>query len=204
MANRPVPDTISVEIRGTLLSQQVENTLYFKYLVPPDELTLQELADDIADYWVENMLSLLPIGWIGREVYVRDLSAPITVQATSLGIAGIGGEVSGDTMPSYVTKAIARRSGLTGRSSRGRIFWQGIAESSTTGNFWSTGFSNAVIAALEGIDALATLAGFTPVIVSRFQAGVELTTPLTYPVSAWLVTDNALDTRRSRKLGHGS
>lgn len=204
MANRPVPDTISVEVRGTLLGQQVENTFYGRYIAVPDETELQDLANDIADFWVENVTQLLPSGWVGREVYVRDLSAPITVQATSLGIAGEVGSLTGDTMPSLNTKAFARRSGLTGRSSRGRIFWMGLSEAYVSLNLVGTELIGLIVDALEGLDTLMSTAGFTPVVVSRVQNGVTLTTPQTYPVTGWLTTALDVDTRRSRKPGKGS
>jgi len=203
MANRPVPDTVEVQVRGTLLGQQVENTFYGKYVSPPDETQLQTLADDIADNWVENGLALLPGGWSGREVYVRDLSAPIAVQATSLNILAEVGTAVGDTMPSLISKAFARRSGLTGRSSRGRIYWMGLSESFVSNNLFDSVLAGLIIDFLEGQDSIMAGLGFTPVIVSRFQAGAELTTPLTYPVAAWLATDLSVDTRRSRKANQG-
>lgn len=204
MANRPVPDTVAINVRGTLLGQQVENTFYGKYIAVPDETELQDLADAVADYWVENAIQYLPAGWLGREVYVRDLSAPITVQATSLGILGEVGGLTGDTLPSLSTKAFARRSGLTGRSSRGRIYWMGLSEAYVSLNLVGTELIGLIIDALEGLDTLLSTAGYTPVIVSRVQNGVVLTTPQTYPVTGWITTALDVDTRRSRKPGKGS
>lgn len=204
MANQPVPDTIGLYVRGTLLGQQVENTFYYNYIAVPDEAQLQSFADDVADHWDTNGIGNLPNGWTGREVYVRDLAAPITVQATSLGILGSVGIRSGDTMPSFVTLAIARQSGLTGRSSRGRIFWMGLAESDVAVNVVSGALATSIIDFLEDQDAIAVTAGFTPVVVSRFQNNVELTVPQTYPVAGWFARDLNVDTRRSRKIGYGA
>lgn len=107
-------------------------------------------------------------------------------------------------MPSFVTKAIARRSGLTGRSGRGRIFWQGLSESQCTGSLINgtpaIDLVNNVIAA----DAAAIALGWTPVILSYVQNGVSLPTAAIYVIAEWLLTDFFTDTRRSRKLGVGA
>jgi len=202
MAYQPVPDTVGVEIRGTLLGQQVENTLYYKYVSPPDEAELADLAEVVADTFIAEWLPLLPAGWIGREVYVRDLSAPITVQATDISILGLAGGQGGETAPSYVTIAVARRSGLTGRSARGRIFWMGLSEVQLQGNLVFAGGD--IVDAVEAMDAAVTTAGYAPVIVSRKQNNVVLANAITYPLTQWLLVDLDLDTRRSRKAGSGS
>lgn len=195
----PVPDTIGLEIRGTLNGQDVENTFYYRYIAVPDESELQTLVNTVGEYWEEEALAVLPNQWVGREVYARDLAAPITVQASDSSISGLNGSGAGQTMPGFNTLAIARRSGLTGRSARGRIFWMGLDETWVNGNSITAGVADLMVDVIENMDDLVVTLGFTPVIVSRVQSGVTLTVPLTYPITQWLVTDYNVDTRRSRK-----
>jgi len=204
MANNPVPDTLEVEVRGTLNGQDCENTFYYKYVTIPDELELQDFVDALAVAVNTEWLANLPTGFVGREIYVKDLSAPITVQATSNDIAGSTGTSLGETLPSTDTIAIARTSGLTGRSSRGRIFWMGLSHTQVDGNLITITAANNILNAVAAFDGVATGFAYAPVIVSRYQDHVKLTVPQTYAIALWHITDFATDTRRSRKPGSGS
>lgn len=204
MAFQSVPDTIGVEVRGTLLGQEVENTLYYNYIAVPDESELLTLVNDLGDVFEELWLDVLPLGFEAREIYARDLAAPITVQATNASIAGMDGTYTGDTMPSLLTLAIARRSGLTGRGSRGRIFWMGLSESMVSNNVVGSGVADLMVDALIAMDVAANTLGFTPVIVSRYIGSTPRVTALTFPLVSWSYNDLQVDTRRSRKPGSGS
>lgn len=199
MPTQLVPDVIGVNVRGTMLGVPVENTFFYEYVAVPDESEIQTLVNDLSDYWEENGLELLPAAWVGNQIYARDLAAPITVQATADGLSGLPGTLSGEPLPSYATLAVARRSGLTGRSSRGRIFWMGLGESWTSGNTYSTTVVNGIEAFLVGMDNVASVLGFTPVIVSRYTAGALRPTGVAYPLTTWSVNNLLVDTRRSRK-----
>lgn len=176
----------------------VENTFYFTYDVLPSEEELESFCTVVAAYWEETCKPLLPNGWIGREVYAKDLSAPISIQAVSTDLAGVAGTATGETMAANNTCAVARRTGLTGRSARGRIFWMGLSIEMVSGNFVDTAFRAGMAGAMNGLDTEALIAGFTPCVVSRYQAGVELTTPLTYPLSGWAVVTSRVASRRKR------
>lgn len=198
MPFQPVPSTIEVLVSGTTNGIPWQNTFYYNYVVPPDEEELGDLLDDLYAVIVSAWLPLLCANVDVRELYARDLADEIAVQST-LGIVGAVGSASGGGLPTYVAFAVSRRSAFTGRSARGRIFWVGLTESQVTDNTLSSGTRAAIIAALEAFDAAAALAGFTPVIVSRWSGGSLRVSGVTYPITTWLATDDFVDTRRSRK-----
>jgi len=200
MPFQPVPQTYGVEIRGTNNGVDVENTLYYRYAGDPSETDATVLADTVAVQVLTDWVAQLPTSWVGREVYVRDLATEITVQATSALIAGVLGTAVGEPLASLLTIAIARRSGLTGRSARGRLFWMGLSEAMTTGNIVTSGALAAIVSLIENMDAtVETGLGLIPVIVSRYTGSTLRPSALTLPIAQWLATDDVTDTRRSRK-----
>lgn len=203
MPFQAVPNVVMVAVRGTLQGQQTENTLYYKYSGTMTQERLDDLTDAVDSAVRSNWLPLLSTGWVGREIYARDLSSEIGVQSTDITIGGLTGAITGDTLPNYATIAVARRSGLTGRSSRGRIFWQGLAESQTANNSINSTVAQDIIDAIGEVDVAALALEFIPVIVSRYAAGTLRLEPLVLDIAQWVITDLLLDTRRSRKPGSG-
>jgi hypothetical protein len=112
-----------------------------------------------------------------------------------------GGEVTGGfTLPDNVTKAITLRSGFTGRSARGRVFWIGAKAADLSGdeNIFTTAALNAWVSAVDDVRAAILVANWTPVIVSRFHNGSKRETGVT---QAWTNTgyyDSSVDARRDR------
>lgn len=203
MPFQPVPNVVQVNVRGTFQGSQTENTFYYQYVGTMTQERLDDLTDAIDSAVRDNWLPLLSSGWTGREIYARDLSSEVGVQSTDITIGGLTGAVTGDTLPNYATIAIARRSGLTGRSARGRIFWQGLAESQTLNNSIVSTVAANIIDAIQEVDLAALALEFVPVIVSRYTAGTLRLEPLVLELAQWLITDLLLDTRRSRKPGNG-
>lgn len=186
-------------MRARIAGIAAENTFYATYGTKPTQAELQTLAEDIlvavATDWIPSMSEQVEI----TEVYVRDLDTEVADQASVTPATTLEGDQPGDILPSYNTVAVSRQSGLTGRSSRGRIFWMGLAESQTTLNALVAGIGAEIVAAVIALDAVLISSGFAPCIVSRYSAGVKRTVAVTYPLVAWGVLDDLIDTRRSRK-----
>jgi len=195
----PALNVAEVHIRGTLLGQDVENTFYYEKSGGILQTDLDTLVGNIASVVASDWIPNLSVHWSGREVYARDMTTLIAAQATDASIAGDAGAISGDCAPSYVTLAVKRSSGLTGRSARGRIFWMGIPETWLVGNGLGSGVVNAIILNLEAVDQAAVTAGFTPVIISKYGSGAPRATALIFDLLTWSVSDSLTDTRRSRK-----
>lgn len=204
MPYQAVPNGIELLIRGTNLEMQTENSFYFQKDGTVSQLDLDNLTDGVSaaviTYWKPN----LPSSWVGVEVYARGLSAAVDLQSTDTSIAGEVGTLSGTPMPSLATVAVARRSGLTGRASRGRIFWQALSESFTTGNQITSGMATSILEAVNAVDTVAIGLDLLPIIVSRLSEGATPTEALVFAIADWLFTDLVIDTRRSRKPGSGS
>lgn len=198
MAFQPAPNIAMVEIRGSLKGQNVENTLYFEHTGSIDQTALETLLSLVDEWMVEEYIPVLPSDFTLRELYARSLSSQIAPEATNTDSTGTPGGAGSAGMPNQVTWAVSFRSGLTGRSSRGRNFIMGIPASQVDGNEIDEAFGASIVAAYEQLLAVFDAGAWTWVILSRQQNGVLLPNALGYAVAAVSYTDFILDTQRGR------
>lgn len=200
MAFQSVPNAAGISVRWGLPSGvQAESTFYAQYFDSPDSSQLNELVVAVWDATVEGMLNHLSNLVTLREVYARGLTAEIDAQATYADTVTPVGVLTGQAHPNNVSFALARRSGLTGRSSRGRIFWPLVSLSQTIGfNYMVETQALAMIQDMQAIDLAIQSVGATSVIVSRFANNAQRPVGVTFPIAAWGYTDLRLDTRRMR------
>lgn len=200
MVFQPVPAAAAVSVRWLLPNGVLaENTFYAQYNDNPDASQLEELCVNIYEAAEEAFLAQLSNLCALREVYARGLSEVEDAQWTYAPTVPPLGLITGEALPNNVSFAIARRSGSTGRSTRGRIFWPLIARAQVTGANFVIGTSQQLmVGACMAIDGATVLSGAIPSIVSRFTNGTQRPVGVTYPIQSWVATDPRLDTRRLR------
>lgn len=204
MAFQPAPGIALVEMRGVLHGQRVENTLHFRAAGTISQESLQLLVNAIGDLvGDEEYLAYWPNEFQWTEIYARDLTTAIGAQATDATVAGLTG-AAGAGMPGNVTLAITLRTGLTGRSARGRVYWMGITEGSVVGNAINPAVAAGFVDVLEDIRAAALAVGWELVVLSRQQAGVVLASAIGYDVTTIGVSDLNTDSQRGRLTGRGN
>jgi len=204
MASIPVANTAEVHIRGSHDGQFTENTFFYELGEAITDAALTALVNAISDVILSDWIPLLSGNWVGREVYARDLTSGSGLEATDTSIFGENGGVSSPDLPNNATIAIARKSGLAGRSFRGRIFWQALSAAQvTTANNLSSAVGLDIIDAINAVDAAAVLLDWTPVIVSFFTGGAPRVAGVTTPITSWSLTNLVLDGQRRRLPGRG-
>lgn len=200
MAFQSVPSTIQVEVRYSLALTQIENILYFKTLEPYTEEYIVDLVEAVYAAWADDVMTELSSELTLREVYAKGLENIIDFQALYVPITPDTGDVASSSLPGSVACCVAFKSGLTGRSSRGRIYVPGIPESAVTGNTFNSGYAaalaNGVAAAVLDVETAFPTAQH--VIVSRVTGGVVRPEGATFAVTEYQSTDNFVDSRRSR------
>lgn len=206
----PVPNVIEAEIRMLLDNQKIENTLYFS---KPDGWTLAQavtMGNNLLTWWaslysvpLSNQLSL-------REIYITDLSSATGFSTTAPApTPAPTGDVVGESEPNSVAIAISFRTGLRGRSYRGRNYVSGLPVAQVTQNTVSSTVQADIINAYGALDFQASLVGGDWVVVSRYSgvdaAGkpIPRTTGIATLVSAVVITDSTVDSQRRRLPGRG-
>lgn len=194
-------------IRGTLFSQRVENTIYVRATEDATDVWtlagVAELGTALGAWVVAELLPLMSASLTVNEVLLTDLTTPTAISYTQ--VVGIAGSVGGACAPGNVTFTTTFRTTGRGRSSRGRNYWMGIPELHVTGNTVSSAYQEDIRDAYADLNSYIADVPRVPVhcIVSRYSEGEPRTTALVQNVAAVVHTDNLIDSQRRRLTGRG-
>lgn len=204
MAFQAVPDTAAVHFRATLFGQLIENILYFTKDGGFDSAALADLGDLADVWWNTSVMALLSNNYTYRETFVQDISVEAGDVYTTLANSGeTGADSSAECAPNNVAIAVSLRTGLAGRSFRGRNYVSGLSMNKIVGNQFETAFITDIQAAYaELLDQLVS-SDFTWVVVSRVADGVLRATGVITPVLVPVITDIFVDSMRRRLTGRG-
>lgn len=149
--------------------------------------------------------------WITTELvdYISNSVYFISVTATSLESdmapqyidpfsPALYGAVGGDCTPNQVALVVTHRTGLTGRSARGRTYVPGIPEGVTVNSRVTTSYRDGLGAAFEALRTILPPVGWTPVVLSRYTAGAARPTAIGTDILRYEVRSTRLDTQRRR------
>lgn len=203
MAFVPFSNTAEFELRHTMDGQKVENTLYFDKASAWDSASLLAAADQLRDSWATNMIPLLGGSATFTEVFARDLSTAESFEATSVvspPLTGAGGLAA----PNNVTLCVSFRSGVAGRSNRGRNYWLSVPRSElVAANTLDVDYVAAIVSAYGQMQSDMGDLGYTWVIASRYHNKVQRTSGTTQVVTGILAVDGTVDSQRRRLPGRG-
>lgn len=197
-----VPETAEVRLKYLTPGGVAENVINFQKDGGWAPGEMEDLANAVKDSWETNISTDVTEDVSLDEVVATDISTETGPQFALP--AGISGAIASPALPQNVTLAIAFRTGLRGRSYRGRLYYVGLAESQVVGDQVSEAFQGGIIenfeAFFEGVSD--AVPGATHVVVSRCQDDAWLTTAVVTPVLTY-TADRTIDTQKRRLLGHG-
>lgn len=210
MAFVPVLNTIECEIRMELHGQKIENTLYFKPVLPEGLGNTVALGNAILVWWASTLAPNLSEDLILRELYMTDLttaeSGTLTVPAPAP--APVGGRTS-DSLPGNCALCVSFRTGMRGRSRRGRNYVPGLAELDVADSRVDATRADAIVAAYEALATAIAAEDWTHVVVSRFSGVDAQGNPIpraagvTTEVTAYVIVDTVVDSQRRRLPSRG-
>lgn len=211
MAFVPVPNTIQVEALFLLDGQRIENTLYFERTGGWNVTQISEWLEQVQTIIQEELLPLL-----SSSIQFIELVARLLDAASSIGFSlpinpPINGGLGVESMPNNVSYTVSFKTGLTGRSFRGRNYISGLGVDSVASNTIAAATRTGL---LEYFDVLlaAANANATPwVVVSRYSGidpdtgkPIPRVTGVTTPVTSVTTYDLTVDSQRRRLPGRGS
>jgi len=204
MPFQAVPNVAQVTINGRLDGQLTINDLYFEIsgggITPVNLLTL---TTAVANWCDVNLRPNLSTSWeqsrfVGRDLGVQNGAVIDVLQSAA------GGE-AGECAPNNVAACISIKSGLAGRSFRGRNYLPGIPNSMVVQNTLDLDWMTPVTAAYNLLVGAGT---FTPgwqfVVVSRQTASALRPTGVATPVVTCGFTTPYVRSMRSRSIGNGA
>ena len=207
----PVPDTVLVEMRMTANGQQVENTLWFRFLDPYTAAEMTLLGDNLLVWWQDELEPLVSSGVQLREIVVTDMNSATGPQVSVVPPSTVTGDNTANIVPGNVTLSVSFRTANRGRSFRGRNYIVGLTEDQVTGNDFATGITALFQAAYEALIPVAAASDTEWVIASRFSGvdpvtgdPIPRTTGIATPVTSVVVVDNFVDSQRRRLTTRGN
>lgn len=206
MALVTIPGTMKCSFFYTLGGEQAMNRIYVRIGASlPSQGDCQTVANALDTWWEGNVQALISDQMAIREIEVVSIAEENGPQATFSAGFPLAGDSADPLLPNNVAWCISLRSGLTGRSARGRWYWCGLTENQVTGNLVLTTPADSIVAAMQNlIDTIQSLSA-NVVIASFFSAGVpRVGGPVTFVVTEALAVDQVVDSQRRRLPGRGS
>jgi len=199
----PVTNCVMAELRFTLDSQHVENTLYFQrasaWTAPLGVL----LGDHLFTWWVDNMSPSLSTQINLDSVHVTDLTAVDSFAVDFVPAASENGVIGGSALPNNCAICISFRTAARGRTGRGRNYICGLPQTHVAQNTLDTADGVAFVAAYNALPTVAGASAATWVVVSRFLNGAPRTSGVTRSITTVLLDDLTIDSQRRRLPGRG-
>lgn len=204
----PAPGVLQVEFRYLLYSQQVENVIHIKATEDPDggweTSAMADIAPRLQTWWNTFLRVRQPLSVTLREIYLTDLTTALSPTYTQ--VVSLAGSNAGTSAPSGTTFTTTFRTAGRGRSSRGRVYHVGVPEPQIDGNQIDATFIEEVRGSWSELNDSIADGVRVPVhvVLSKFSGGEPRTTALAQPVTAYVTTDNDVDSQRRRLTGRGS
>lgn len=202
----PAPNIVMVEWRCTRLSQKIENRLMVNFLGVPEPADMSSLAVEMWDWWETDHSLNLSQTVLLNEVVMTYMGAADGPQVTYAPDATTTGALVSIDLPNECSFCVSLRSGLRGRSARGRWYTLSVVNDQMLDpNFLTSAAANAFVADLNALRTIINTAGYIPTIVSYRSGGVPRPGgPVYYAFENAIATDTGIDSMRRRKPGVGT
>lgn len=198
MAFIPVPNTAQFNIHQLLFGVPVENTLSFEQDEPWTAGDLAAATVGLQTWWEDEIAPLLSADITLVRISGRALDTASSPVWENPVIPSVPGTVVSPSMPGNVAFVVSLRTGLAGRSFRGRNYVAGIPDNVQTSNVVSQTFADNLINAYSALVGTQVLVPGILVIVSRQENKAPRTTGVTTNVQSVITVDLTLDTQRGR------
>jgi len=193
---RIIPNVIDAHVRYLMFGQKCENVFSFSYAATPTVAQLNQLASELQSTIMPKMQAFMHSNCAFTEILVADIGAagrPFVQVPIATGTVGTRGT---SPAPNNAAASLALRSGFAGRSNRGRKSFSGFVTTDISATALNTGLQ-ALLLSLASEMMLKRVSNlFTPCIPS-------LKTHTSKPLLGVLLLDNALDSQKTRLVGHG-
>jgi len=184
--------------------QLIENRIMVNVLHAPTPADLAALQTRLQDWINTSYRTLLPtdVTFTGLKLTSQQSINDIQLQ-TALALAGT---VAAPSAPNETTYCVSLRTGVSGRSARGRFYWLGLAVANiATQNRVGALFRTNVTASVQTLIGAIAADGYQWSIVSYISNGVPRPGgPVYFPVLTATTTDDIVDSQRRRRPGIGS
>jgi len=197
------PTSARTRMVYTLDSQQVMNVFYFQAAAAFTFSDLTNLNEEVYSAWVANLKPQQPENLRLEYIESTAMDSGEPFQATK-SVGEEGTNTTSPPLPSNVTLSIAFKTGLAGRSNRGRMYWLQLLEGQVINNTVGSGFLTTLQGAIvDFFEAIETGTSALHVVMSFCNAGEWRTVASALPVEDYIIVDAVVDSQRRRLPGRG-
>lgn len=197
-------DVVRLVVKQRLHGQNVFNVLHFRQRTSTESLT--SLFSRFRDIWVANITNVQSHELVYDSVEMQVIRPELT-DGRIFDLEGVTGDVVGESLPSYCAVVMPCKTGLGGRSNRGRQYIAGIPESHQEKSVLTDAAQALWTPAVAAIQAewITSATRWEWGVWSRKRAA-EIPPPSTVPFGTYSSVGwtRTLATMRSRKLGIGA
>lgn len=198
MAFQAAPNTIKIVFEGMQNNVPVVNIYHVQTPTTPVHGDLTATINVFLAWWVDTVRGGIHESYILQSIVATDISIENGEQVTYQLLADGDGAATGEPCAGNGAMVISWRSGLTGRSNRGRTYIGGLPQSAlaTAQNLDTSYALSYAVAGTELIDAVAAL-GSKLVIVSRWLNNARRAVALIIEIVE-VIVDTKVDSQSRR------
>ena len=205
MPFQPAPGIIEVALRFTSQGQRAVNVFHVGPNFGEQTVDIPTVSVIFSQWYQQYLRPIQHETTVLNEFVLTDLSVEAGQQLTLPMGENNTGNLIGIAAPNNVTIAVSLRTGLRGRSYRGRVYHVGLAQSQIQGNFLTPAAAASI---REAYDTLVTQMsdgeGGDLVVLSRQLNNATRATAIGTPILSATLTDTTIDSQRRRLPGRGA
>lgn len=199
MANVYAARVVQMNYNFDYQGEPCQNTLYFRLPVSVASVDIDELALALYQHWVAVAAPFVPDTVVLRNLEGHSLDSATAPIGGHSPAGPADGDLSSPAASNNVTIAVSFRTGLAGRSNRGRNYWIGLLESNIANNRLTPSVMTAIIG------YYAALLGDTVIgpewvwgVYSRYLNNSPRAVGLFTPITQVKFVNDVCDTMRNR------
>jgi len=199
MPFQSIPECAEAVIIGQGGSKSIANVLGFWKPGGYNQTDIDNLAAAIDSVVGSDYLDWVAAGSAYIATTVRGLENVVDLSAINAANAGPGTMAGTFELPSNCSFCVTLRTGLTGRSARGRFYTWPMADSALSAvDTVTTTYANGIVTTLTGFQSAALAEGWYLSILSRRSLGAVRPVGTHYTVTGIAYRNRSLDSQRGR------
>jgi len=198
---------VEAQFRYTFNDEQMLNTLWFDWGGggPVSIGAMSALGTLLFNWWDGSLKPLQALSCQLREIYLRQAIADPALTYTYVPASTAVGTVTGDPLPGNVSLSVSFRTGLSGRSYRGRNYTLGMVEGQQTAGQVSVGYYDDILAAYQQLQIdIADDGLWGWIVYSQYSDGAPRAAGVATTINSVIIVDNDTDSQRRRNRGVGA
>lgn len=202
MPFQPVPQGIQVLANYRQAGQELQSQFYFDRNATVEEEDVEGAAQVVLDWLANSWADVASNAVTIASVIATDMSVEGGVQRTLVPIGTLTGALSSPALPTGSTITASWRTGLSGRSFRGRTYHVGLTEAQVQNNEVTPTERLALFEAYAQLITDSIAFGSRLSVCSRVSGGVLRPNAILTTINA-VIVEAYIDSQRRRLTGRG-